>query len=279
MTAAPSLAPGEMAEKAAQIGIRKTNWSVGQLFVLSFLAGMYIAFGAIFATLVSTGAAGVFPFGVTKLLAGLVFTVGLILVVVGGAELFAGSILMVMAYANRQISLGGLLRNWAWVYFGNLVGSVSTALLVFLSGHYLFNNGNVGLNMLSIAEAKTGLPFLQATALGVLCNILVSLAVWLTYSAQTVGGKILAIIPPIAAFVAAGFEHSVANMYFIPMGLMVKYGADGHFWELIQKSAADFPHLTVTGFILHNLIPVTIGNILGGMLIGLAYWWVYLHHK
>lgn len=135
------------------------------------------------------------------------------------------------------------------------------------------------MNMLSIAESKTSLTFIHAFSLGVLCNILVCLAVWLTYSAKSVSGKILAIIPPISAFVAAGFEHSVANMYFIPMGLLVKYGADQPFWELIQKSAADFSHLTISGFFVNNLLPVSLGNIIGGLMIGIAYWYIYLYRK
>lgn len=135
------------------------------------------------------------------------------------------------------------------------------------------------MNMLSIAESKASLTFIRAISLGVLCNILVCLAVWLTYSAKSVAGKILAIIPPISAFVAAGFEHSVANMYFIPMGLLVKVGADGNFWNLIQKTPADFPHLTISGFLINNLLPVSLGNIIGGLMVGLAYWYIYLYKK
>jgi formate/nitrite transporter len=247
--------------------------------VLALLAGIYIAFGAIFSTLSAAGASGVIPHGITRIISGLVFTVGLILVVVGGAELFTGNNLMVMAWADRQISTGKLLRNWVLVYAGNFIGSVLMAFLVFQSGHYASNGGSIGLSILSIAETKTSLPFIHALSLGVLCNILVCLAVWLSYSAKSVSGKILAIIPPISAFVAAGFEHSVANMYFIPMGLLVKFGVDGSFWNLIQKTPADFPHLTVSGILVNNLLPVSLGNIIGGLMIGLAYWFIYLYRK
>lgn len=279
MAGEPDLTPGEMAEKAVRVGIQKAEWSAPRLLVLALLAGIYIAFGAIFSTLSAAGASGVIPHGITRIISGLVFTVGLILVVVGGAELFTGNNLMVMAWADRQISTGKLLRNWVLVYAGNFIGSVLMAFLVFQSGHYASNGGSIGLSILSIAETKTSLPFIHALSLGVLCNILVCLAVWLSYSAKSVSGKILAIIPPISAFVAAGFEHSVANMFFIPMGLLVKFGVDGSFWNLIQKTPADFPHLTVSGFLVNNLLPVSLGNIIGGLMIGLAYWFIYLYRK
>lgn len=279
MSGESDLSPVEMSEKAVQVGINKGNWSIPRLLVLSVLAGTYIAFGAIFATVSTAGAGGVLPYGLTKVISGLVFSVGLILVVVGGAELFTGNMLMVIALADKQITMGGLVRNWVLVYIGNFIGSVLTAVLVFYSRHYFFNGGSIGLAMLTIAESKTALTFFNAVSLGVLCNILVCLAVWLTYSAKSVTGKILAIIPPISAFVAAGFEHSIANMYFIPMGIMVKLGGDGNFWNLIQKTPADFPHLTISGFFMNNLLPVSIGNVIGGVIVGLAYWFIYLYRK
>ena len=157
-----------------------------------------------------------------RLLAGLAFSLGLILVVVAGAELFTGNNLIVMAWASRRVSTARLLRNWTIVYLGNLVGSLVTVAILYLGKQYTFGGGAVGEQAVAIATAKTNLGFVQAIALGALCNALVCLAVWLCYSARTTTDKMLAIIPPIAAFVAAGFEHSVANMYFIPMGLLVK---------------------------------------------------------
>jgi formate/nitrite transporter len=169
------------------------------------------------------------------------------------------------------------LRNWVVVYVGNLVGSLATAYLVFLSKQYTFGGGAIGLNMLNIGEAKTNLGFGQAIALGILCNAVVCMAVWLCFGARSTGDKILAIIPPIAAFVAAGFEHSVANMYFIPAGLFVKYLGDPAFFQLIKKAPTDFPHLTWGNFFVANLLPVTIGNIIGGaVMVGLVYWFAYL---
>ena len=200
------------------------------MFALAILAGAFIGIGAIFATTVAAGgmsvkdAAGAaafstgLPYGVTRLLVGLVFTVGLILVVVGGAELFTGNNLIIMAFASKKVTLAQLLRNWGIVYVGNFVGSILTAYIVFLGKQYTFGGGAIGLAALNIGEAKTGLDFVQAVALGIMCNALVCMAVWMCYSARTTTDKILAIIPPISCFVAAGFEHSIANMYFIPIG-------------------------------------------------------------
>ena len=216
-----ALPPLEMARKAEQVGVVKAGMSTANTFALSVLAGAFIALGAIFATTVTAGGAGV-PFGVVRLLGGLAFSLGLILVVVAGAELFTGNNLIVMAWAGRRVRTVQVARNWTIVYVGNLVGSLATALILFAGKQYEFGGGAVGVQALSIAAAKTDLGFVQAVALGVLCNGLVCLAVWLCYSARTTTDKILSIIPPIAAFVAAGFEHCVANMFFIPMGLLVK---------------------------------------------------------
>ncbi|MCC6192330.1 MAG: formate transporter FocA [Anaerolineales bacterium] len=265
-----------MAVKAEQIGVRKAHLNPISMFVLAMLAGAFIALGAVFATTVSAGASAL-PFGVARLLAGLVFSLGLILVIIGGAELFTGNNLIVMAWASRKVSTALLLKNWAVVYLGNFFGSLGTALLVYLGGQFTFGQGAVGAAALATANAKVGLGFLQAIALGILCNALVCLAVWLTFSARTTTDRILAIIPPIAAFVAAGFEHSVANMYFIPVGLFIKAGAPASFWTNIGRTAADYASLTWGSFLFRNLLPVTLGNIVGGtLLVGAVYWFVYL---
>jgi formate/nitrite transporter len=246
------------------------------MFVLAVLAGAFIAMGAVFATTVAAGA-GSLPYGIVRLLAGLVFSLGLILVIVGGAELFTGNNLIVMAWASRKVSTPLLLKNWAIVYAGNFVGALGTAVLVFVGGQYAFGQGTVGAAALATANLKAGLDFWPALALGILCNALVCLAVWLTFSARTTTDRILAIIPPIAAFVAAGFEHSIANMYFIPIGLLIKAGAPAAFWAAIGKTAADFANLTWANFFFRNLLPVTLGNIIGGtVLVGAVYWFVYL---
>jgi formate transporter len=272
-----ALLPVEMAAKAETIGVDKAHMAIHQTFVLAILAGAFIALGAIFAATVTAGASGVLSFGVARLLGGLAFCLGLILVIIAGAELFTGNNLIVMAWADRRISLFHLLRNWGIVYVGNFVGSVATAALVFWGQQYTFGGGEVGINLLKIAEAKSSLAFGQAIALGVLCNGLVCLGVWLCYSARTTTDKILSIIFPITAFVAMGFEHSVANMFFIPMAIFIKVGAADNFWSLIGASPLDFPNLTWANFWLANLVPVTVGNIIGGsLLVGLVYWFIYI---
>jgi formate/nitrite transporter len=286
-----ALLPPAMAVKAEEIGVRKAQMGGVTMFVLSVLAGAFIALGAIFATTVGAGSfltsgpdgatiSTTWPTGFTRLLMGLVFSLGLILVVVGGAELFTGNNLIVMAWANRKVSTGLLLKNWAIVYFGNFVGAVATALIMFLSQQYAFSNGAIGAFALAVANNKTGLGFVQAVALGIMCNALVCLAVWLTYSARTTTDKIMAIIFPITAFVAAGFEHSVANMYYIPFAMLVQAFAPDSFWDLIHKAPADYPNLTAYNFLVGNLLPVTIGNIIGGtILVGAFYWFVYLRKR
>lgn len=277
MPSLDALLPVDMAKKAENVGVAKVNLGPYRLFALAVLAGAFVAMGAVFTTIVTTGTSGALPFGVTRLLAGLVFSLGLILVVVGGAELFTGNNLIVMAWASGKVSTGKLLRNWVIVYLGNFAGAILTALGVYLSGQYLFSSGAVGLNALTIANAKSGLDFVPALMLGIFCNALVCLAVWLCMGARTVVDKIAAIIFPIAAFVAAGFEHSVANMYFIPVGLFIKSGAPAEFWSNIGQTPAAFGNLNWYNFLVTNLVPVTIGNIIGGaLMVGLVYWFIYL---
>jgi formate transporter FocA len=268
--------PPEMAEKAEATGAKKTDLSVATTFVLAILAGAFIALGAIFATTVTAGAAGYLSFGVTRLLGGLVFCLGLVLVVVAGAELFTGNNLIVMAWASRRINTASLLRNWVIVYVGNFAGALATAVLVVASGHYAFGAGSIGSNALAIANAKCSLGFVEAFALGILCNALVCLAVWLCYSARSTTDKILSIIFPITAFVAAGFEHCVANMYFVPVGLLIAEFAPPEFWQDVGQLAGDYPNLGWSRFAIGNLLPVTLGNIVGGsLLVGAVYWVVY----
>jgi len=270
--------PAKMASRMEEVGVTKAGLNTWTMFALAMLAGAFIGTGAIFCTVVTTGlaAAGV-GYGIVKLLGGLVFCLGLIAVVVAGAELFTGNNLIVMAFASGKVNLGGLLRNWVTVYVGNFVGSILTAFVMLLSKQYMSSGGALGANALGIANAKCSLGFVQAIALGIMCNALVCLAVWLCFSARSTTDKIMAIIFPITAFVAAGFEHSVANMYFIPMGLFIKDFAGSGFWEAIGKTAADYGNLTWGAFFLRNLLPVTIGNIIGGAgFVGLAYWFIYL---
>jgi len=283
-----ALLPAEMATRAEYVGMRKAETPALAMFTLAILAGAFIAMGAIFATTVAAGGVSVkaadgalafstgLPYGLTRLLTGIVFCLGLILVIVGGAELFTGNNLIVIAWASGKVTMGAMLRNWIIVYIGNFVGAIGTALLIFFSQQYLNGNGTVGLTALNIARAKVELGFLPAVALGILCNTLVCLAVWMTFSARSVVDKITAILFPIAGFVAAGFEHSIANMYFIPIGLFIKDYAGSEFWSKIGMAPTDFPSLTWTGFV-DNLIPVTIGNVIGGaVLVAAVYWAVFL---
>ena len=272
-----ALIPAEMAKKAELAGVAKANLGVFRMFALAVLAGAFIGMGAVFATTATTGASDLLPYGLVKLVGGLAFCLGLILVIGAGAELFTGNNLIVMAWADKRISTAALLRNWGVVYVGNFVGSLATAVGMFLTKQYAFNNGAIGLNALNTANAKVHYDFLQAIMLGIFCNALVCLAVWLCIGARTAADKILAIIFPITAFVAAGFEHSVANMYFIPMGLLIKAGAGAEFWASVGKTAVDYSDLTWGSFFLANLLPVTIGNIIGGaLMVGLVYWFIYL---
>jgi formate/nitrite transporter len=281
-----------MAAKAEQVGVRKANLKWVNMFALSVLAGAFIALGAIFATTVGAGSFSstapgaegalttAWPPGFVRLLSGVVFTLGLILVIVGGAELFTGNNLIVMAWANRKVSTSLLLKNWVIVYVGNFVGSLATVLIMYFSRQYTFNNGAIGLQALNIANTKSGLDFVQAIALGIMCNALVCMAVWLTFSARSTTDKIMAIIPPIAAFVAAGFEHSVANMYFIPMGLSIKLGDPAFYAKAVERAGQDFAKLDLGNMFLNNLIPVTIGNIIGGaVMVGVVYWFIYLRQN
>jgi len=268
-----ALPPVEMARKAEQVGVVKAGMSIANTFALSVLAGAFIALGAIFATTVTAGGADV-PFGVLRLLGGLAFSLGLILVIVAGAELFTGNNLIVMAWASGRVRTSQVARNWGMVYLGNFVGALATAGILFIGKQYEFGHGAVGVQTLSIAASKTDLGFVQAIALGAFCNGLVCLAVWLCYSARTTTDKILSIVPPIAAFVAAGFEHCVANMFFIPMGLLVK--SDEEFVSQ-QSDLPDLTNLTWERFVTTNLVPVTIGNVVGGaLMVGAIYWFVYL---
>lgn len=286
-----ALLPQEMAERAETVGARKVQTPFLGTFMLAVLAGAFIGLGANFATTVLAGSAAVTgadgalaysaapPYGTVRLLAGLVFSLGLIMVVVGGAELFTGNNLIVMAWASGRVSAPALLKNWAIVYAGNFAGAITTVILVFLSRQHTFGSNAVGVVALRIAAAKCDLGFVQAVALGVLCNALVCMAVWLTYSARSTVDKILSIVFPIAAFVAAGFEHSIANMYFVPYALLIR-DFDPAFVHAVAAQVPNLEALTWANFLLGNLLPVTIGNIIGGaVLVAAVYWAIFLRRR
>ena len=270
-----ALPPAEIAFEAEEVGAAKAALDTMTTFALAVLAGAFIAMGAAFATNTLAGTSPL-AYGVARLLGGLAFSLGLILVVVAGAELFTGNNLVVIAWASRRVSTLQLLRNWVVVYVGNFAGAVATAALLFVARQYEFGNGEVGETALAIAQTKTGYGFAQAIALGMLCNALVCLAVWLSYSARSTADKILAIVPPITAFVAAGFEHSVANMFFIPFALFVKSDSD----FVAAHGPSGLAQVTRADFLTRNLVPVTIGNVIGGgLMVGAVYWFVYLRRR
>jgi formate transporter len=269
---AEDYSPPEVAHRAEAVGVTKGTRDVLSTILLGILAGVFIGLGAMFCTVVTTDSG--LGFGLTKLLGGLSFCLGLILVVMAGAELFTGNCLIVMSWMSGRTSLAKLLRNWGLVYFANLLGALSLAGLMFYTYQWTLSNYGVGANALLIANAKVNLSFGSALARGILCNALVCLAIWLCFSARTVTGKILSILFPITAFVAAGFEHSIANMYFIPMGILL--AKQPAVLEAARVTADSVANLTWAGFI-SNLVPVTIGNIIGGgILVGAVYWLAYL---
>jgi len=265
-----SKTPPEIAQAVCDAGCKKTQLRLDRMFILAILAGVYIGFGGQLMTTVRQGVAPLLGTGFAVFLGGAVFSVGLMLVVIGGAELFTGNNLITIACCSRKAAVTGLAKNWVVVYFGNFAGSLLLALIVF-AGFYAYRDpGTLGSLALLIADAKVNLTFIEALARGILCNWLVCLAVWLAASSHDTVGKIAAIFFPIMAFVAMGFEHSIANMYLVPVGILLK--------DVVGLTAS--ANLTWAGFIQYNLIPVTIGNIIGGaFFVGIVYWYAYLQGK
>lgn len=252
------LSPQEIAQKVEKIGINKSQMPILQIILLGILAGAYIGFGAMFYTIVKSD--GQLSFAVSQLLCGLVFSLGLILVSISGAELFTGNNLLLLAWSNNKITAQSVLKNWTLIIFANLVGALVLAYIIYWSGHTAMNNGKIAETYVKIANGKASLSFISAFLKGILCNILVCLSVWMAYAGQTIVDKVMGIIFPITAFVAAGFEHSVANMYILAIGLLEKnhvaYQAD----------------VLTLGRALGNIIPVLLGNIIGGgVFVGLVY--------
>jgi formate/nitrite transporter len=260
-----ALLPADMAAKAEQAGVTKAAQPLYRLVPLGVLAGAFIALGANFSQVI-TADTGLSP-GIRSLLGGMVFSLGLILVVVSGAELFTGNTLIVMAFASRRVTAARLLRNWGVVYVANFIGAVAVAALVDWSGKLDAGDGALGDRVLAMAQTKGSLEWGNAFVSGILANVLVCLAVWMTMSAHSLVDKVVVIVPPITAFVAAGYEHSIANMYFFPVALF-------------HGPTADTPNVSWSNFLLDNLVPVTLGNIVGGsVLVGLVYWFVFLRGR
>ena len=256
--------PAEIAERVESVGVAKARLPLLPMLMLGILAGAFIGLGALFYVLVVSDPT--LGFAAARVLGGLVFSLGLLLVVVAGAELFTGNNLLAMAWADRRITHGELMRNWVIVCIANFIGAAGLAILVFLSGHAQMNHGLVAEQYVRIALAKCALPFHEAFFRGVLCNVLVCMAVWMALAGRSVMDKAIAIVFPISAFVAAGFEHSIANMYLIPMAMLLQATGTG------PAGAATL----VWGDLLRNLVPVILGNLVGGsVLVALVYHLIY----
>ena len=267
--------PADVADRLQAIGVTKATMPLGKMIMLAILAGVFISFGAMYYTVVMTEPSS--SWGASKMLGGIAFSLGFILVVIAGAELFTGNNLIVMAWANGLISGKDILRNWFLVYIGNSLGAVITLTMLYLSGYLHGHHHQVGVSAINIALHKVDHTFVEAFFLGVFCNSLVCLASWMTYAARSVTDKILSILMPISAFVAMGFEHCIANMFMIPLGIVASM--DEAIITAGAFSTKQLEHLNTAGF-LNNVIPVTLGNILGGAgLIAFAYYFIYLRDK
>ncbi len=265
--------PAEVAEKVKTVGVDKANMGFFPLVILSMMAGAFISFAAMYYTVVMTDAN--LAYGVAQLLGGLVFALGFILVVIAGAELFTGNTLVIMACAKGQVSFASLMRNWGIVYVGNAVGALVTVYLVYLSGYLGNADYGVGVTALKAGLAKVDHSTTEAFVRGLFCNVLVCLGSWMVYASRSVTDKVMAVLFPISGFVAMGFEHSIANMYMIPIAMVAAMDeavvAAGQF-DAAQLQTLDF------GGLMGNLIPVTLGNIVGGAgFVAMAYYFVYVY--
>jgi formate/nitrite transporter len=264
-----ALTPAEIEAKTEALGASKSSMKFKQAFILAIMAGIFIGFGGMFMLLIKSDSS--FSPAVSQILGGLVFCTGLFLVITAGAELFTGNCMMIAGKLSNRYSWGALLKSWVIVYAGNLVGSLLLVALLFFAHYYALNSDAVGTAMLNVAAGKINQDWSVLLFKGVMCNFLVCLAVWVSYAARTIVDKFFAILLPITAFVACGFEHCVANMFFLPMGLLLKLSGFAY------AGSADLANLDAAG-IFYNLSAVTIGNIIGGAIcVALAYWVVY--HK
>jgi formate transporter len=276
------LKPTEITDFTIDAAQARAASSFQKLLVLGILAGAFIAFAAEGSNMAAFNLfAEPTTYGLGKALAGVIFGTGLMLVVLAGGELFTGNTLMLAAVMDRKITINKMLRNWIIVYIGNFIGSLLIAYMMSNSGLFASGGGMLGAVTLKIAVYKVNLSFIQAFYLGIMCNWLVCLAVWISSGAETMAGKIFSIFFPIWLFITSGFEHSVANMYYIPAGIMVKANADYvQLAQMIGMSQDALYSLTWGGFVINNLIPVTLGNIVGGgIFVAMAYWYAYKKHK
>ncbi|WP_163932420.1 formate transporter FocA [Paraferrimonas sp. SM1919] len=266
--------PESLALTAENNAVKKTKRDPLSAFILAISAGIFIGLAFVFYTTVTTGMTGQ-PWGSVKLQGGLAFSLGLIILVVCGGELFTSSVLATLARASNKVTTKEVANNWLTVYLGNAVGALFLVAIIWYAQMHMAAGGQWGLNALNIATHKLHHSFGQAVVLGFLCNLMVCLAIWMTFSTQDPIKKALLVMLPVALFVSSGFEHCIANLFMVPLGVTIHEFAGPEFWTAIGKSAAAYSELTMANFITSNLIPVTIGNILGGAFLGLGYWAVY----
>ncbi|NAW70179.1 formate transporter FocA [Vibrio sp. V27_P1S3P104] len=267
--------PHEMMAEAEKFALSKAKKTSGMILSLAIMAGAFIGLAFLFYITVTTGSDNT-GWGLSRLAGGIAFSMGLILIVICGGELFTSSVLSSISWANKQISFGKMLSIWGKVYVGNFLGAMFLLLLVSAAGMYQLDHGQWGLNALNIAQHKLHHTPIQAFSLGVLCNLLVCLAIWLTFSSANAMTKAAMTVLPVAMFVSSGFEHCVANMFMVPLGIVIHHFAPDSFWQQIGVTASQYADLNITRFITANLIPVTLGNIVGGaVLVGLTNWSIY----
>lgn len=266
--------PLQMSQIALKIATEKATNPFAKMMMLSIVAGVCISIAFAFCM---TAMIGGVSYGATKVLGGFVFSLGLILCVVLGAELFTSSTLSAVPRASKVITTSQMLRHWSIAYLGNFIGAIIFVVLIAVAKTYLIGEGKWGLSVLKMAQYKLSHSFIQAVALGIMANLMVCVAVWLSYAGKTLTDKMLVMILPVTMFVACGFEHSIANMFLIPMAIVIHQFAEPEFWNQIGMAATTFEDVTAVNFIFNNLIPVTIGNIIGGAgFIGLTFWSIFL---
>ncbi|WP_350306918.1 formate transporter FocA [Photorhabdus viridis] len=273
------LSPAVIAKFADDVGVYKTTKHPAITYISAITAGFFISIAFVFYITATTGTESV-PYGLAKLVGGICFSLGLMLVVVCGADLFTSTVLTIISKATGRITWHQMFKNWINVYFGNLIGALFFVAIIWFAGQYRVANGLWGLNVLQTADHKVHHTFIEAVFLGILANLMVCLAVWMSYAGRSLLDKIFAMILPVGMFVASGFEHSIANMFLIPLAIVIKNFAPTEFWSNVGATPEQFSQLTISHFITDNLIPVTIGNIIGGaVLVGLTYWLIYLRSE
>ncbi|WP_267330062.1 MULTISPECIES: formate transporter FocA [unclassified Gilliamella] len=270
-----SFSPVQMTQIAEELGNYKVNKNPTSTIVSAILAGVFISIAFVFYITATTGTSTV-AFGLAKLVGGICFSLGLMLVVCCGTDLFTSTILTILPKMTHKISWIKMFRNWILVYIGNFIGAILFVGIIWFSGQYMVANGLWGLNVLQTADHKLHHTFIEAVFLGLLANLMVCLAAWMSYAGRSLLDKMLIMVLPVAMFVASGFEHSIANMFMIPMGIVINNFASPEFWTTVGISPDSFKALTVEHFIVNNLIPVTIGNILGGLLVAIPNWALHL---